>query len=168
MRLLLMRHGLAAPREEWHGDDAARPLTEAGWRKTRAAVKGLRLCEPKLDAIASSPLLRARQTAELARDEYSQQHALQIWPELEQADYSRLMTRLYETDLNATLLLVGHEPGLSRFVVRFLTNSPDRFVLDFKKAAVCALEVDYAFDTPYATLLYHLTPRQLRAMAGAP
>ena len=58
MRLFVVRHAEAAP-----GDpDELRPLTDAG----RAAARALgdRLAEHGLDAVLSSPLLRARETAE--------------------------------------------------------------------------------------------------------
>ena len=58
MRLFVVRHAEAAP-----GDpDELRPLTDAG----RAAARALgdRLADHGLDAVLSSPLLRARETAE--------------------------------------------------------------------------------------------------------
>jgi phosphohistidine phosphatase len=58
VRLFLVRHAEAAPGEP----DALRPLTPAG----RALARELadRLAAEELDAVLSSPLLRARQTAE--------------------------------------------------------------------------------------------------------
>ncbi|MDE2038957.1 MAG: histidine phosphatase family protein [Elusimicrobia bacterium] len=71
MELLLMRHGPAGDSRRWLARgraDAERPLTETGRRKTRRAAEGLARLLPRLDLIASSPLLRARQTADaLAR-----------------------------------------------------------------------------------------------------
>jgi phosphohistidine phosphatase len=58
VRLFVVRHAEAAP-----GDpDELRPLTDAGRATARAL--GDRLAERDLDAILSSPLLRARETAE--------------------------------------------------------------------------------------------------------
>jgi phosphohistidine phosphatase len=169
MRLLMMRHGIAAPLGDGVESDAQRPLSDEGRQKTRAAAQGLLIYEPQLDLIASSPLLRARQTADIVRDRYSKiacarKASPQIWPELETAGYTGMMQRLQNVDPNATVLCTGHEPGLSRFVAQLLTGSPDGLQVEFKKASVCALELDYAFDTPHATLLYHLTPKQLRLL----
>lgn len=165
MRLLLMRHGIAADVGGNITSDATRPLTEEGKTKMHAAVKGLRRCENTVDIIAASPLLRAQQTAQIVRDEYSITD-IETWPELELAEYAPLMQRLYTIDLNATLLCVGHEPGLSRLAAQLLTNSPTGFQIAFKKAGLCALEIGYAFDTPYASLLYFLQPKQLRLMGN--
>lgn len=60
MRLLLIRHAEAAPGEP----DELRPLTPAG----RAAARELGRRVGRLDAVVTSPLLRARETGlELAR-----------------------------------------------------------------------------------------------------
>src|SRR4051812_10479632 len=67
MRLYLLRHGPAVEREDWTGDDAERPLTTEGERATEKAIKGMRTLL-RADEILTSPLRRARQTAELAAE----------------------------------------------------------------------------------------------------
>ena len=164
MILLLMRHGIAAEREFWKRDDALRPLTEIGKQKTREAARGLSTRVARVDLIASSPLLRASQTAEIARDFYNEAK-METWDELENAEYSALCARLCKVPDDATALLIGHEPGLSTFASSLIggTNSLPRA---WKKAGVCALEFDYAFDCPYATLKWYATPKTLRALAA--
>src|SRR5688572_30200435 len=69
MKVLLIRHGKA----EEHNlvsslspkKDAQRALTETGRRDMRKAAKGLRKLAPDISIIATSPLLRARETAEI-------------------------------------------------------------------------------------------------------
>src|SRR5262249_48637670 len=65
MRLYLMRHGPAGERATWTDDDQLRPLTEKGDRRMRSAAEGLKLLNPVVDTLLSSPLVRARQTAEI-------------------------------------------------------------------------------------------------------
>src|SRR5438093_382543 len=67
MELVFLRHGLAADREEWKGTDEDRPLTAEGVDRTKEVVRGLRALKVRPDAILSSPLLRARETAEIAK-----------------------------------------------------------------------------------------------------
>jgi len=59
-------------------------------------------------------------------------------------------------------LLVGHEPLLSATVVHILGGD---WTLDFKKSGACAIHVDALPPRKPATLLWHLTSRQLRWMA---
>lgn len=71
MELFLMRHGIAEDRQVWFGPERQRPLTAKGRKRTRAVVvelKHLKLL--KLDAIWTSPLVRAKQTAEIVREIY--------------------------------------------------------------------------------------------------
>lgn len=158
MKLILMRHGIAEERETWNGPDGLRPLTPEGEKKTSHAVCGLKTIEPRIDIIASSPLLRARQTAEIVGFEYSKK--LQIWSELEDANYTAMCERFSQLSYDATLLCVGHEPGLSQFASQLLTGSAQALRIEFKKAGVCTIEI----ENSDATLLYHLTPRQLRGL----
>ncbi|MBV9868087.1 MAG: phosphohistidine phosphatase SixA [Abitibacteriaceae bacterium] len=167
MRLLLMRHGIAAPVGGKVKDDASRPLTPEGQDKTRQAASGLKAYDEPPNLIATSPLRRAEEAAQIVLEVYRQQAGsprMETWPELEHAEPAALMQRLQTASQHATILLVGHEPGLSRFVAYLLTGSPTGLTVEFKKAAVCALDVEI-YGAPQATLLWHATPRQLRLMA---
>lgn len=64
MRLYLMRHGKAEDVARQGQSDAARALTAAGVREMSAAGRGLAALGVTVQAIATSPLLRARQTAD--------------------------------------------------------------------------------------------------------
>src|SRR5688572_30194325 len=116
MKLLLLRHGPAGDRKTWAAEgksDALRPLTAKGRRKTERAAAGLVRALPSIDRVASSPLKRARQTAEIAAARYG------LKPELveelaQDSDVSRLVKKLASFPPFQTVALVGHEPGLSR------------------------------------------------------
>ena len=68
LELYLLRHAHAGQPADWAGDDAERPLTAKGRRQ--ATALGLFLTERAVapDAIVSSPLLRALETARLVAD----------------------------------------------------------------------------------------------------
>jgi phosphohistidine phosphatase SixA len=107
--------------------------------------------------------MRARQTADIVCEELSITSRVAIWPALEEAGFQPLYAALNQTGEQSTLM-VGHEPGLSRFVAQLLTGAADGFAMQFKKAAVCALDVDFSAAQPRATQLWFLTPQQLRAL----
>lgn len=159
MRLILMRHGLAAERQTWNAPDALRPLTQEGQKKTQQAVAGLKTIESKIDVLACSPLIRARQTAEIVRFEYSNE--IEIWPELEDANFETLNARLQFLP-DATVLCVGHEPGLGEFTARILGRSG--FDLKWKKAGVAVLQLEYSQEGVHAVLEGFYPPRVLRAL----
>ena len=62
--LYLIRHGLAAERGENFPDDTKRPLTSRGIQRLQRAGKALAALDVDFDVILTSPLVRARQTAE--------------------------------------------------------------------------------------------------------
>src|SRR5438093_1192036 len=63
--LYLIRHAIAEERGEKWPDDNKRPLTEEGIARMRKAAHGLARVGVTLDAVLTSPLVRARQTAEI-------------------------------------------------------------------------------------------------------
>ncbi len=69
MRIYFLRHGKAEDRAEWPGDDASRPLTAEGEAAMRREAKALRAMDLAPDVIVTSPLVRARRTAEIVADE---------------------------------------------------------------------------------------------------
>ncbi|MGH8609545.1 MAG: histidine phosphatase family protein [Gammaproteobacteria bacterium] len=74
MQVLVVRHAIAEQREEFARtgkDDCQRPLTDDGRRKMRRGAAGLRAVVPAIDVLATSPLLRAVQTAEILAAVYN-------------------------------------------------------------------------------------------------
>src|SRR5436190_595765 len=73
MDLLVIRHAIAEDRDEFAEtgkDDAQRPLTRDGRQRMAAGAAGLRALVPTISMLATSPLVRARQTAEIVAKVY--------------------------------------------------------------------------------------------------
>jgi phosphohistidine phosphatase len=108
VRLFVVRHAEAAPGEP----DELRPLTDAG----RAAARALgdRLAEHGLDAVLSSPLLRARETAEAI----GRAAGLVAEPDERLAPGADADTvRDAVTGRGDTVVMVGHQPDCSEIVL---------------------------------------------------
>lgn len=163
-----MRHGIALDADRAHEmglSDAERPLTPKGERRTRAAAAGLRgvLDGAVIDDIVTSPLLRARQTAELIApylDDANIEEAEQLAPPVAMEE---LDTFLHTHFGDRRLLLVGHEPDLATWVSWSLTRRRDR-LMAFKKAGAALLEFPGAPEGGTGTLRWLLTAGQLRAL----
>jgi phosphohistidine phosphatase SixA len=117
VRLILVRHAEAAPGEP----DELRPLTPAGRRAARALGERIGGLHP--DAVVSSPLLRARETAVPIADEAG----------VEAETDERLAPGATVDDVRAaiedrgeTVVVVGHQPDCSE-VVLALTGREQRF-----------------------------------------
>lgn len=141
MDLVLFRHGVAEDREIFARSgtgDEERPLTERGRRKVYGAARGLKALLPRIDLLATSPLLRARQTAEILAEIYGRPAAIAV-RELEPGgSRAGLLRWLRGQAQDATLVLVGHEPNLGE-LARWLTDGPEPIAL--KKGGACLLRV---------------------------
>ena len=163
LELCFFRHGIAVDREDPSvKSDAERPLTDDGTRKTRTAAEGLKRLDVSYDKILTSPWLRAQQTAAILAEVLE----LPAPEELPQLAGDRTPEDLLDALAHhhgRKTLLVGHEPLLSATVIHALGGG--KWSLDLKKAGACSIEVDALPPRKSATLLWHLTSRQLRLMA---
>jgi phosphohistidine phosphatase len=167
MELFLLRHGLAVERGT-HGfkDDFSRPLTPKGRRQLRKIAARMKKIEGDFDLILSSPLVRAKQTAEIVADGLKLKKRLKFSNALAPGGVASILIRQLQREKPAPekILLVGHEPDLSRLVSLFTTGGPNLEV-DFKKSGLCKLETGKLLAGKCATLAWLLTPRQMKAMA---
>jgi len=162
MKLCFFRHGIAIDREDPSCPrEEDRFLTAEGMTKTRLAAQGLRWIKMRFDVVLTSPWLRAAQTAAILTD-VLKLPAAESLPELAgDRDAADLIRALAARTEEGNLLLVGHEPLLSETAVKLLGG---RWSLDLRKSGACAIEVD-GLPAKSATLLWHLTSRQLRGLS---
>lgn len=166
MRLLLVRHGPAGDREAWAAagrDDALRPLTADGRRKVREAARGLgRLLDPPA-ALATSPLVRARDTAALLARELGLPPAAEM-ATLAPGRHPRALLRWLDARRQAELLaVVGHEPSLGT-LAGWLVTGRAAAILELKKGGACLLDLGDRPRPGGARLAWVATPAMLRAL----
>jgi phosphohistidine phosphatase len=114
VELYFLRHGAAVSRADWEGADSERPLTEQG-REEVARVSGfLARLAPALEAIVTSPYLRASQTAEIVGQHLNLQDKVvpddRVGPGFDVGGLAKLLKKFPEAK---ALLLVGHEPDFT-------------------------------------------------------
>jgi len=173
LRVLVIRHAVAKDRGEFAGSglpDADRPLTAKGRRKMRRAARGLVRLVPDVGVIASSPLTRAVETAEILAKRYCHQQgevdALQLSVLAPGKPNNLLLDWLDGQPRSAAVAIVGHEPHLGQFVSWALTGLRDSFV-ELKKGAVVLLEFADQVRPGQARLLWALGPGHLRTIGAA-
>jgi phosphohistidine phosphatase len=138
MQLLFLRHGPAESKNEWSGDDDERPLSALG----RLVVADVSCSLPKLstrpDLILTSPLARARQTAEIASECLDAQDKVVVDKRLAPGfDMKHLEKLIRDHADNECLMLVGHDPDFSD-IVRALTGGGR---LSIRKGGLAQVEV---------------------------
>jgi phosphohistidine phosphatase len=164
MDLYLLRHAIAVQRGLAHYPNDDRPLTEKGIQKMKKAAQGIAKLAGNFDIILSSPLVRAydtaRITAEAVKYRKKIERCKQLLPESSPGDFMPLLQEYRE---HKSVLVVGHEPNMSQ-IVSALLGSPHS-VVEFKKGAFCKIRISGVSSVKHGTLIYHVTPKQLRAMA---
>jgi len=166
MELYLLRHGLAVERgTTGFENDSARPLTPKGRRQLRQIAAALKRLNLRCDLILSSPFRRAKQTAEIVATELKLKKRLKfshaLAPGGGAAILFRQLARMKPSP--GKLLLVGHEPDLSRLVSLLVTGGR-QLQMDFKKGGLCKLDAEKLIAGKCATLAWLLTPKQLKLL----
>jgi phosphohistidine phosphatase len=166
VRILAIRHAIALDRDTAAANgiaDESRALTQKGMEKMSLAATGLTRIVT-VDAIYSSPLLRARQTAEILATackipRFGATDALR--PDAGSETLTRWLQKHYKGA--RTIALVGHEPDLGAWVSSALAGSESFVTL--KKGAVCAIEFRAKPAAGAARLCWCMTPAQLRRLS---
>ena len=164
MNIYFLRHAPAMQRglAEFPNDD--RPLTEEGIQKMKKGARGLRTLLPQVDVVCSSPLVRALDTAKIAAAAFNHPAPVVVCPQLlPDASFGDFLSLMKEHAGLESALIVGHEPNMGKTISALLGSS--RVMVDLKKGGLCRIRVDGAPGNGTGTLIYHLTPKQLRLMA---
>jgi phosphohistidine phosphatase len=165
VRLLVIRHGLAGNPEKWEAagrDDRLRPLTPKGKKELRRAAPGLVRLVPTLDALATSPWVRAAQTAEIVAEEYDCEIETveQLTSDHKPED---LMPWLEKQRQRESVGVVGHEPHLS-LLVGYLLTGKSSSLIQLKKGGACLLDMADHLAPGRGMLEWLLTDRELRRL----
>jgi len=167
MNLYLLRHGIAVAGDEpGIESDSERPLTPKGIKRMRKAAKGLRRLGISFDAILTSPLIRARQTADIVSEALGLQSQLQeisgLAPE---SSVDNLLFGLTRFQNREHLILVGHQPLLGETAVFLLRGKHDSSLdIPLKKGGICRIEIDSIPPGKPGALHWLLTPKQVRLL----
>jgi phosphohistidine phosphatase len=160
--LYLVRHGLAEERGDMWPDDSKRPLTEEGMAGLQKATRGLARLGVSLDIVLTSPLVRARQTAEIVAGGLTPRPAVvnveSLTPE---GNYAAVVADLEKHARKTRIGLVGHEPAIGELASRLIGS---RHPIEFKKGAVCRIDVDEMPPAGPGNLRWLLTPKILRSL----
>src|SRR6266404_6053326 len=161
--LMLLRHGIAedaAPGEP----DAERRLTGEGKRKVREVAAGMRALKLPVDVILTSPLRRARETAEVVAAEHDlDETSVIVTPALAPAAAREALFAAIGSHARADgIVVVGHQPDLGELASVLLVGTPGLVPLPFKKAGLAGISVVSLPPRGAGTLEFFLTPGQLR------
>ncbi|MCB0831956.1 MAG: phosphohistidine phosphatase SixA [Bacteroidetes bacterium] len=161
MNVFIMRHGVAEDIGGKIRSDAARPLSPDGLKLVRDEARGLNRLGIHFNVILTSPLVRAKETAEVVAEVLDCKNRVHICDALSiPLSTADLMEefKTFQDDYN--VLLVGHQPDLGHLCGFFIGNN--RFNLSLKKGSLCKISVDRLRPTPRGEVKWYMTSRQLK------
>ena len=163
LELYIIRHGVAAERGEEYPDDSKRPLTSSGISRLRKEAKALDAIGVAFDLILTSPLVRARQSADVFAETMKSKPTVANTDSLAPAGTpAAVMQELGRHMRKGRIALVGHEPNLGELAARLIgAKSP----LEFKKGGVCRIDFEVVPPKGVGHLQWFVTPRMLRKLA---
>jgi phosphohistidine phosphatase len=160
--LYLIRHAIAAERGDDWPDDDKRPLTERGIARFQEAVVGLEALDVELDEIFTSPLVRAKQTADLLAAGVNGKPSVKVLEALSPGHPpSAVLAQLAKVARRQRIALVGHEPGLGELAAHLIGAGR---ALPFKKGGICRIDVESLTSRRAGALAWFVTPKVLRKL----
>ena len=156
MRLYFLRHGLA-DRSAWSGSDFKRPLTPFGKERMARQAQHIAKLNLQLDAVISSPLVRAWQTAEIVAKPLGLEKKLLADKRLGNGfDIDVLAEMLSDYEIGQNLMLIGHESSFSETIADLIGG--ERIVC--KKGSLARLDM-FSLNPPAGELVWLIPPKAM-------
>jgi phosphohistidine phosphatase len=157
MEIYFLRHGDAGTAAGWKGGDAERPLSKEGTARMEKEAAAIARVRPAVDAILTSPLLRARQTAEIVAKKLRLADAMVLEERLAPGfGTAELKQILKERRASRGLMVVGHEPDFSRVIAACIGGGS----VECKKGSLARVDMD-DISSLTGVLVWLLPPRVL-------
>ena len=164
MFLYFLRHASAGQPLSNQKKDEKRGLDKDGIEQCGYIGRALAALGAQVEIIISSPLKRSTQTAALVGNEMGHEGKLvldaALGPSGSFADFQKLLVNYQRQD---SILLVGHNPNLSEFLGRVISDNGCEAAIELKKGAVAKVEMRRSSGS----LSWCITPRIVRALHSA-
>ncbi|WP_169973184.1 phosphohistidine phosphatase SixA [Tautonia rosea] len=160
-QLFVLRHGIAVAHGTPGYEDDERPLTPKGRTRLKEQLRGLKVLEVIPDRILSSPLPRARETAEIVARGLGIEDRLELVPELRPHASSSSIRRWLDVIPGDSVMIVGHNPAFSELISVLPLGPGTPFIAELKKGGLASFQVD---PNGRYTLEWLMTPRVLRRL----
>jgi phosphohistidine phosphatase len=164
MIIYFLRHASAGEPVSNPRKDEKRALDETGVEQCGYVGRALSALDVQVDVILSSPLKRAAQTASLVGNEMGHEGKLQLEdglrPTASFADFRKMLDKYARHE---SIMVVGHNPTLSEFLGRSVSETGCEAAVELKKGAIARVET----NRNTGSLIWCLTPKILRTLYAA-
>jgi len=164
MIVYFVRHASAGHHVANPAQDEKRALDEQGIAQCTEVGRALAAMDVRVDAVISSPLKRATQTASLVANEIGFDGKLQRTPALRPNAGMEAFRELLDRYRNLeAIAVVGHNPSLSQFLSLLMSEGASEGSIDLKKGAVARVDVSGGTGI----LKWVMTPKMVQALSAA-
>lgn len=166
MDVIVVRHAIAEEREVFAATgrpDEERPVTADGARRMARGARGLARVAGDIERIATSPLVRADQTARILAEALDDMPVVEAPALGNEHSAAALDAWLAAQDGVAAIAVVGHEPDLGTWVARAL-HGEGAAPMPLRKGGACRLRFADAPGPGGAELVWFLPPKVLRRL----
>jgi phosphohistidine phosphatase len=161
--IYIIRHGIAAERGDAYPDDSKRPLTAKGIARLKREAKALDELEVVFDQIITSPLVRAKQTADVFAETMKSKPPVATSDALTPAGTpAAVIQELARHAKKGRIALVGHEPNLGELAARLIGA---RHAIEFKKGGICRIDFEVLPPKGHGELRWFVPPLFLRKLS---
>jgi phosphohistidine phosphatase len=161
LELYMIRHGLAGEKKEDETTDDERPLKKKWKEKMKDIAKGLKELRISFDIVLTSPLLRAKESAEIVNAYCCDTKEVTVTDLLvPDASYNNLIKFLNKIKNVKRIAIVGHEPFLSSFASYCLSKN-ENSLMNLKKGGILMLEIDEVIRPGRCILSWLIEPKQI-------
>lgn len=159
-RLYLVRHGRAEDYDhERHTSDVDRALTTEGRDEMEFVAKRMRKLDEKIEVVLSSPLRRARETAEILAKGLRVE--MEIFADLTPPVSPARLLKSVRARKEDRIVLVGHEPGVGDCLGRWISELS--LSVPFRKGGVARIDVPLSSSDGPGVLVWLATPEVMGA-----
>ncbi|HXB22551.1 MAG TPA: phosphohistidine phosphatase SixA [Candidatus Solibacter sp.] len=161
MIVYFLRHASAGKHMLNATKNERRPLDEEGVLQARYVGRLLTNLDVQVECIISSPLKRAMQTASLVANELAFENPVHTEDALRpEAPFEQFQHLIAQHRRHEAIILVGHNPNLTEFLSKTISENTGAAQVDFKKGAVAKVEL----RGRSGTLHWLVTPKIARAL----
>jgi phosphohistidine phosphatase len=166
MDLYIFRHGKAEEKTALITSDSGRKLTEIGIKEIETISKSMKELDIKIDYLISSPLKRAKHTADIiSKDLLKRKKQFLIWDELKpETPVEETLKKIHSLNFSS-MMIVGHEPHLSSLISNIISGST-KTEISLKKGGLAHIELISNSPTLRGTLKSLMTPKQLKKLCS--
>ncbi len=148
MDIYIIRHGVAAEIDSEIVEESFRYLTIHGRNHCRIVAQRLKDMKVNFDAVFSSPLVRAVQTAEVFATVMKYDHEIKTAIELiGGSTFNRFLQLIKRNSHYNRIAIFGHAPDVNTFSLNLIKDNPIKNIqLNFKNSSVCKINFDPATE----------------------